>query len=131
MFSETVCFSSRVYMRMFPTGTISPGTVCKVSIISSRQSGTGVYMIKIVPLERTRILLCREGMKNGQAKFFPYKRNGTSKRDIYTCMARSRLTSRQTSHPTSHINSPLDRVVYLPFTSKSGSFASSTQSVNR
>ena len=40
---------SRVYIGMFLPGTISPGTICKVSIISSQQSGT-VYMIKIVPL---------------------------------------------------------------------------------
>ena len=40
MFAGTGRFSSRVYMRMFLPGTISPGTICKVSIISSRQSGT-------------------------------------------------------------------------------------------
>ena len=34
-------FSSRVYMRIFLPGTISPGTICKLSIISSRQRGDG------------------------------------------------------------------------------------------
>ena len=52
---------SRVYMRMFLPGTISPGTICKVSIISSRRSGTECLYDKNcpalvgIPVERTVI----------------------------------------------------------------------------
>ena len=88
MFAGTGRFSSRVYMRMFLPGTISPRTICKVSIISSRQSETECLYDKKcsslagILVERTRIPLRRNGTKNAPAKFFPYKRNGT-KRDIY------------------------------------------------
>ena len=99
MFAGTGRFSSRVYMKMFLPGTISPGTICKVNIISSRQSGTECLYDKNcpalagIPVERTGIPLCRDGTKNVLTKFFPYKRNGTNIY-IYTCMTRSRLTSR-------------------------------------
>ena len=49
MFAVTGRFSSRVYMRMFLPGTISPGTICKVSIISSQQSGTECLYDKNCP----------------------------------------------------------------------------------
>ena len=74
-FAGTGRFSSRVYMRMFLTGTVSPGTICKVSIISSRQSGTECLYDKNcpaligIPVEQTRIALCRDGTKNVPAKF--------------------------------------------------------------
>ena len=42
-------FLSRVYMRMFLPGTILPGTICKVSIISSRLSGTECLYDKNCP----------------------------------------------------------------------------------
>ena len=64
------------------------GTICKVSIISSRQSGTECLYDKNcpvlagIPVERTRIPLCRDGTKNIPAKLFPYKRYGTNKRYI-------------------------------------------------
>ena len=89
MFAGTERLSSRVYMRMFLPRTISPGTICKVSIISSRQSGTECLYDKNcpalpgIPAERTGIPLCRDGTKNVQAKFFPYKRNGTNNRYIH------------------------------------------------
>ena len=89
MFTGTGRFSSRVYMRMFLPGTISPKTICKVSIISSRQSGTECLYDKNcpafpgIPVERTGIPLCRDGTKNVPAKFFPYKRNGTNNRYIH------------------------------------------------
>ena len=75
-------FSSRVYMRMFLPGTISPGTICKVSIISSRQSGTECLYDKNCPalagtsVERTGIPLFRDGTKNVPEKFFSNKWNG-------------------------------------------------------
>ena len=78
MFAGTGRFSSRVYMRMFLPGTISPGTICKVSIISSQQSGTERLYDKNcpalagIPVERTGIPLCRDMTKNVPAKFFPY-----------------------------------------------------------
>ena len=50
MFPRRGRFSSRVYMRMFLPGTISPGTICKVSIIVSYKASINVYMIKIDPL---------------------------------------------------------------------------------
>ena len=55
-------FSFRVYTRMF-----LPGTICKLSIISSRQSGTDCLHDKncpafaVIPVERTGIPLCRDG----------------------------------------------------------------------
>ena len=49
MFADTGRFSSRVYMRMFLSEMISPGTICKVSIISSRQSGTECLYDKNCP----------------------------------------------------------------------------------
>ena len=76
-------------MRMFLIGPISLGTICKASIISSRQSGTECLYDKNfpalagIPVERTGIPLCRDGTKNVPAKFFPYKRNGTNKRYIH------------------------------------------------
>ena len=92
MFARTGRFSSRVHIRMFLPGTISPGTICKVNIISFRKSGTECLYDKNCPA-LAGIPLCRDGTKNGPAKFFPYKRYWTNK-EIYTCMARSRLTSR-------------------------------------
>ena len=92
MFAGTGRFSFRVHIRMFLPRTISPGTICKVSIVSSRQSGTECLYDKNCPI-LAGIPLCRDGTKNGPAKFFPYKRYWTNK-EIYTCMARSRLTSR-------------------------------------
>ena len=70
MFAGTGRFSSRVYMKMFLPGTISPGTICKVSIISSRQIGTECLYDKNcpalveIPVERTGIPLGRDGTKN-------------------------------------------------------------------
>ena len=62
---------------------------CKLSIISSRQSGMECFYDKNcqpalagIPVERTGFLLFRDGTKNVPAKFFPYKRNGTNKRKI-------------------------------------------------
>ena len=58
-------FSSRLYMRMF-----LPGTICKVSKISSRQSGTECLYNKNCPalagntVKRTGIPLYRDGTKN-------------------------------------------------------------------
>ena len=120
------CLYGRRDGDVFYPGMISPGTICKVSIISSRQSETECLYDKNclalagIPVERTGIPLCRDGTKNVAAKFFPYKRNGTNKSMQYICMARSRVTSRpgkhpvpanvpsrQTSRPASHINSPL------------------------
>ena len=81
-FAGTGRFSSRVYMRMFLPGTISPGTICKVSIISSRQSGTECLYDKNCPalagtsVERTGIPLFRDGTKNVPEKFFSNKWNG-------------------------------------------------------
>ena len=49
MFPRTGCLSSQVYMRIFLPGTISPGTICKVSIISSRQSGAECLCDKNCP----------------------------------------------------------------------------------
>ena len=89
MFAGTGRFSSRVYMKMFLPGTISPGTICKVNIISSRQSGTECLYNKNCPalagisVERTGIPLCLDWTKNVLAKLFPYKRNVTNKRYIY------------------------------------------------
>ena len=106
MFAGTGRFSSRVYMRMFLPGTISPRTICKASIISSRQSGTEYLYDKNcsalagIPVERTGIPLCRDGTKNFPAKFFPYK---------YIYMHGEipfNVPSRKTSRPASHINSP-------------------------
>ena len=112
MFARTGRFSSWVYMRMFLPETISPGTICKVSIISSRQSGTECLYDKNFPalagnpVERTGIPLCRDGTKNVPAKFFPYKRNGTIT-DIYMHgEIPFNFPSWQTSRPASHINSP-------------------------
>ena len=98
----------------YPGLTISPGTICKVNIILSRQSGMECLYDKNfpalvgIPFERTGIPLCRDGTKNMPAKFFPYKRNGTISVyiclylfiSVYTCMARSCLTSRPASHIT-------------------------------
>ena len=89
MFAGTGRFSSRVYMRMFLPGTISPRTICKASIISSQQSGAECLHDKNgpalagIPVERTGIPLCRDGTKNVPAKLFPYKRNGTNNRYIH------------------------------------------------
>ena len=61
MFAGTGRFSFLVYMRMFLPGTISPGTICKASIISSRQSGTECLYDKNcpalagIPVERTGV----------------------------------------------------------------------------
>ena len=49
MFAGTGRFSSRVYIRMFLPGMIPPGTICKVSIISSRRSGTECLYDKNCP----------------------------------------------------------------------------------
>ena len=60
--------------------------ICKISIISSRQSGTECLYDKNcptlaeTPVERTRIPLCQDGTKNVTERD-KYKR--------YTCMARS------------------------------------------
>ena len=76
MFAGTGRFSSRVYMRMFLPGAISPGTICKVSIISSRQSGTECLYDKNCPalagilVERIGIPLGRDGTKNVPANIF-------------------------------------------------------------
>ena len=114
VFPGTDRFSSRVYMRMFLPGTISPGTIFKASIISSRQSGTECSYDKNcpalagIPVERTGIPLCRDGTKNVLGKFFPYKRNGTNKRCIYMHgEIPFNLPSRQTPRPATHISSRL------------------------
>ena len=88
MFTETGRFSSRVYMRMFLPGTISPETICKVGIISSRQSGMeSVYMIKIVPL------LLGSRLSEPRSRFARTGRNNViNMRDI-PCVARSPQTS--------------------------------------
>ena len=84
-------FLSRVYKRMFLPWTISPGTICKVSIISSRRSGTECLYDKNcpalagIPVERTGIPLCRDGTKNIPAKFFPYKRNFANNNQSEKC----------------------------------------------
>ena len=58
-------FSFLVFMRMF-----LPGTIYKVSIISSRQSRTECLHDKNcssfvgIPVERSGIPLCRDGTKN-------------------------------------------------------------------
>ena len=49
MFAGTGRFALQVYVRMFLPRTISPGTICKVSIISSRQSGTECLYDKNCP----------------------------------------------------------------------------------
>ena len=91
-FAGTGRFSSRVYMRMFLPGTISPG--------DNLQSQRSVYMIKIVPL-------CRHGTKNVTAKFFPYTWEWEQIRDIYTHGEIPFNLCRLTSRPASHINNPL------------------------
>ena len=63
-------FLSRVYMRIFLPGAISPGSICTVSIILSRQSGTECLHDENCPafagikVERTGNSLCRDGTKN-------------------------------------------------------------------
>ena len=90
IFAGTGRFSSRVYMRMFLPGTISPRTICKVSIISSRQSGTECLYNKNCPSlagirsSKPRSRFAGTGRKTSQQTFFPYKRNGTNKRYIHT-----------------------------------------------
>ena len=55
------------------------GTICKLSIISSRQSGTEcLYEKNCLVLAGTGVFSCN-GPKNVPAKFFPYKWNGTNK----------------------------------------------------
>ena len=90
-------FSCWDYIIMFLPGTISPGTIRKISIISSLQSGRKCLYDKNCPtfvnpgsVNRDPSLPVR-GTKNVPTKLFPYKRNGTNKR--YHCIARSRLTS--------------------------------------
>ena len=84
MFTGTGRFSLRVYMRMFLPGTISPGTIFKLSIITSLQSGMECSYDKNcpalagIPVERTGIPLCWVGTKNVPAKFCPYKQIGTN-----------------------------------------------------
>ena len=103
-------FQPRFYMRMFLPGTIPPGTICKVSIISSRQSGRSVYMIKIVPalagipVERTGSRFVGKSPLSRQTSFHI---NGMWQiRDIYMHgEIPFNVPSRQTSCPTSHINS--------------------------
>ena len=109
MFAVTGRFSSRVYMRIFLPRTISLGTICKVSIISSRESGTKCLCDKNCPaLAGLIVPLFRDETKNVPANFFPYKRNGTNKK--YTVYMHGEIpfnvSSRQTSRPASHINSP-------------------------
>ena len=73
----------------FHPGLFLPATICKVNIISSRQSGTECLYNKNCPalagisVERTGIPLCLDWTKNVLAKLFPYKRNVTNKRYIY------------------------------------------------
>ena len=84
MFTGTGRFSLRVYMRMLLTGKISPGTIFKLSIITSLQSGMECSYDKNcpalagIPVERTGIPLCWVGTKNVPAKFCPYKQIGTN-----------------------------------------------------
>ena len=66
-------FSSWVYKKMYIPGTISPGTICNVRIISS---GTDHLHDKNYPafaavlVQRTGISLCRNGTKNLPFEFF-------------------------------------------------------------
>ena len=105
MFAGMERFLPWVYMRIFLPGPISPGTIYKVRIVSSRQSGTECLYDKNcpalagIPVERTGIPLCWDVTKNVPAKFFPYKRNGTNKRYIHAWRDPLNVPSRQTSRP--------------------------------
>ena len=111
-FVGTGRFSSRAYMRIFLPGTISLGTICKVSIISSWQSGTECLYDKNcptlagIPVERTGIRLAGTGRKTSQQNSFHINGMGQI-RDIYMHgEIPFNVPSGQTSRPTSHINSP-------------------------
>ena len=89
MFAGTRCLLGRdvfypgftIYMRMFLPKTISPGTICKVSIISFRQSGTECLFDKNCPA-LAGIPVCRTGRKTSRQNSFHI--NGTGQmRDIY------------------------------------------------
>ena len=84
MFAGTGRFSSRVYMRMFLPGTISPVTICKVSIISSLQSGTECLYDKCPSrLSEPDPVLPVPDDK------YSFHINECDKYERYTCMARS------------------------------------------
>ena len=57
-------------------------TLCKLSIISPRQSGTECLHDKNCPA-LAGISVCQDGTKNILEKFFPCKRNGANKRYIH------------------------------------------------
>ena len=105
MFAGTGRCSSRVYMRIFLPRTISLGTICKVSIISSGESGTKCLCDKNCPalagisVERTGIPLFRDGTKNVPEISFHINGMGQIRDIQYTRMARSRLTSRPSKRP--------------------------------
>ena len=97
MFAGTGHFSIHPGFTWDCSGTISPRTICKVSIISSRQSGTECLHDKNcpafsgIPVERTGTPFCRDKKRPGKYSFHI---NGRVKYEWYILMARSQETSR-------------------------------------
>ena len=75
-------FHSGLHENISIPSMISPGTICKVSIISSKQRGTECLHDKNcpafagIPVERTGIPLRRDGTKDIPANIFSIKKEG-------------------------------------------------------
>ena len=65
-----------------------------------------------IPVERTGIPLYRDGTKNVQANILSIKME-RDKYERYTCIARSRLTSRLGKRPTGRRMSPFIRESFV------------------
>ena len=100
------CLHENAFTQDHFIGTISSRTIWKVSVISFRQSGTGVWYDKNcpalarIPVEPTGFRLFRKGRKTSWQTYFHLNGMGQIS-DIYI-HARARLSSR----PPSHVNSP-------------------------